>query len=87
MTKLVDLQVTSFGTRLTTACVAGISNDEGNVVIAYQDGALCAKPPTTANVFAPGCLVFMKNGTSASTNMLVNTGTAASVTWTVLTLS
>ena len=85
--KLADLQVTSFGTKLSSACVAGIANDDGLVVIAYNDTTLCANPPTTASVFAPGCLVFQKGGTSAATSLLANTGTTASVTWTVFTLS
>jgi hypothetical protein len=85
--KKADLQVTSFGTPITSACIAGISNDDGLVVIGYQDGSLCTNPPTTASVFAPGCLIFKKNGTSASTNILANTGTTASVTWSAWTVA
>ena len=85
--KLADLQVTSFKTHITSACVAGIANDDGLVVIGYHDGAKNTAPPTTASVFAPGCILFLKDGTSAATNMVANTGTTASVTWTVFTLS
>jgi len=85
--KKTDLQVTNFKTPITSACVAGIANDDGLVVICYHDGALNSSIPTTASIFAPGCLCFRKDGTSSSTNLYANSGTTASVTWTVLNIS
>jgi hypothetical protein len=85
--KLKDLQVTNFYTKITSAFTAGLANDDGLIILGFNDGDKYTNPPTTASMFAPGCIVFQKNGTSASTNIVGNSGTTASVVWTAFTIS
>jgi hypothetical protein len=85
--KKTDLQVTNFATPISSTCVAGIANDDGLVILGWYNGALGTTAPTTASVFAPGCILFIKQGTSTTTNVVVNSGTTASVVWTAKTIN
>jgi hypothetical protein len=86
-TKIADLNVTSFFTPIVSSTWAGLANDDGLVVFGWFDSALKAAPPTTASIFAPGCIMINKGGTSTSTAIVANSGTTASVTWSTLTIS
>jgi hypothetical protein len=85
--KLADLSVTSVYTPINSSTFAGLANDDGLVILGWWDSALCTTPPTTASVFAPGCIMLNKSGTSTSTVMRANSGTTASPTWTVLNIN
>jgi hypothetical protein len=82
-----DLEVTNFATPISSTAIAGISNDLGLLVLGWYNGALGTTAPTTASVFAPGCVLFIKQGTSSTTNVVVNSGTTASPTWTAKTIN
>jgi hypothetical protein len=85
--KLADFNVTSYYTPINSATYAGLANDDGLVILGWWDSALCTDPPTTASVFAPGCIMLNKSGTSTSTVIKANSGTTASVVWTVLNIN
>jgi hypothetical protein len=85
--RLADLEVTNVATPVSSTCIAGISNDDGLLVLGWYNGALGTTAPTTASVFAPGCVLFVKQGTSSTTNIVVNSGTTASVVWTAKTIN
>ena len=85
--KKADQQVTNFATYISSQCYGGLANDDGLVILGWYTATTGTTAPTTASVFAPGCILFLKNGTSASTNIVANSGTTASPTWTALTIS
>ena len=85
--KLKDLLVTNHSFPITSSCFGILANDDGLVILGSYDSAKYTAPPTTASIFAPGCIMFNKSGTSASTSLVGNTGTTASVTWTAFTIS
>jgi hypothetical protein len=86
-TKLNDLQVTNFATPISSTCVAGIANDDGLVILGWYNGTTGTTAPTTQSTFAPGCVLFVKQGTSSTTNIVFNSGTTAAVVWTAKTIN
>ena len=84
--KKVDIPTTSLGYKLSSACYLLLADNNGLAILATADTSI-GPVPTTASIFAPGCIMFKKDGTSASTNIYANSGTTASVTWTLLTIS
>ena len=85
--KLADLQVTNHSFPITSAVFGILANNDGLVVIGTYDSSKNSTVATTASVFAPGCILFNKAGSSASTALVGNTGSTASPTWTVFTIS
>lgn len=55
--------------------------------IIFMVGSVAAPPPVTAGAFSPGCIAITTAGSSASTSIYGNSGTAASPTWTIITIS
>ncbi len=72
--------VTNFPTKVTSTCDALLGDRTGLAIVAQCTGT----PPTTANVFAVGCLMQQSDGTNVGYE---NTGTSASPVWTPLTVS
>lgn len=56
-------------------------------IISTKGASTSVTPVATANVYAPGCLALNLGGSSTTTNLLSNSGTAASPTWSVFTIS
>ena len=66
---------TNFFTPISATCDVALTDRDGNAMLAQ----CAAVPPTTANIFAIGCIMIRQdNGT-----MYQNTGTVASPTWTL----
>jgi hypothetical protein len=82
-----DLQVTNFYTKISSSTYAGIANDDGLVVLGWWDSALSGDPSSVQSTFAPGCIMLNKSGSSTATVIKANSGTTASVTWTVLNIN
>ena len=81
-----ESKATRFATPLSSAWSAGLAGPDGLCILIF--GSLSVGGiPTTASTFSPGCLAINSAGSSASTSLYGNTGTAASPTWTVLTIS
>ena len=84
--KRVDQAFTSPYTKITSSVFLGLADDSGLGILGWFDSSI-GNPVTTAGIFAPGCILINKNGSSTTTNIFVNTGTTASPTFALLTLT
>ncbi len=85
--KRVDQAFTSPRTRITSSCFLGLATNGGLGILGWFDSDKNTLPPTTAGIFSPGCLMINEAGSSTTTNLFANSGTTASPTWTVVTIS
>lgn len=80
--------VTAVGTPLSSAYTACLANQvTGLVVLMVGDTTKNSTILATANLFSPGCIFINAGGSSTTTNVYVNSATAASPTWTALTIN
>jgi len=79
--------VTAFGTPLTSAWVAVMANQVNGQIVFLVGSLTLGQIPTTAGAFSPGAIAINSAGSSTTTNIFCNSGTAASPTWTALTIS
>lgn len=79
--------VTAVGTPLTSAWSAGLASPINGQIILLFGSLTLGQIPTTVGAFSPGAIAINSAGTSASTNIFCNSGTAASPVWTALTIS
>lgn len=79
--------VTAFGSPINSAWIACMANSNNGQIVFMVGSRTLGDLPVTAGAFSPGCIAINQNGTSSTTNIFCNSGTAASPTWTVLTIS
>lgn len=71
---------TNFPTPISSTCTVLLGSANGLAVQASCTGT----PPTDANIFEHGCLMYKTDGSAASSGVYQNTGTSASPVWTLV---
>lgn len=79
--------ITAVGTPLSSAWTACLANQVNGQIVLVVGSILIGPRVTTAGLFSPGCLMIDAGGSSTTTNLFANSGTAASPTWTAVTIS